>query len=77
MIPTMILFGAVAGRWWRGTIALGAVLWPVLLILDGVTRDPAVLLGGALLGAVNTALGAAVHQAALRVVRSVRHAPGP
>lgn len=75
MIPTMILFGAITGRWWRASIALGAVLWPLLLLLDGVTRDPAALATGALLGAVNIAVGVGLHQGVLRGSRAIRHAP--
>ena len=59
MIPTMILFGLVLGRWWKSAIAAGAVVWPAILVL-------------AALGAANTAAGVAVHQAALRLVRSIR-----
>lgn len=76
MIPTMILFGALTGRWWRTSLVLAAVLWPLILVLDGVTRNPVVLLGGALLAVLNAAVRVAAHQAVLRGARALRHAPG-
>ena len=72
MIPTMILFGLVLGRWWKSAIAAGAVVWPAILVLAGIIGGPDVL-GAAALGAANTAAGVAVHQAALWLVRSIRH----
>lgn len=71
MIPTMILFGLALGRWWKSAIAAGAVLWPAILFITGVIGGADVL-GAAALGALNTAAGVAVHQAALWLVRSTR-----
>ena len=76
MIPTMILFGLVFGHWWKLTIAAGAVLWPAILILTRVI-DVADVLGVAALGALNTAAGVAVHQAARWLVRAIRDRPAP
>lgn len=76
MIPTMILFGLVLGRWWRVTIAAAAVFWPVLLLVTGVAQQSgslvSTLLGAALLAALNAAVGAAVHQLTLGLFRGVR-----
>lgn len=74
MIPTMILFGLVFGRWWRSAIAAGALVWVVfVLILADVTFSDAGVLGGAAaLGAANAAVGVAVHQAVLWLVRRMR-----
>ncbi len=71
MIPTMILFGFLLGRWWKSAIVAGAVLWPVGLVL-AVNIGGIGVLSAAALGAVNTAVGVAVHQAILGLVRSIR-----
>ena len=66
MIPTMLLFGLVFGRWWRGTILFGAVLWTAWLLVDG-TIDlhlPTIAITAGL-GAANTAVGAALNRAAV------------
>jgi len=72
MIPTMILVGLITGRWWRLALIAAAIFWPVLLLVDGVMGLSAGLLAAALLGAVNAAVGVAVHQALLWLVRRVR-----
>lgn len=72
MIPTMILFGLITGRWWRLALIAAAILWPALLLVDGVMGLSAGLLAAALLGAANAAVGVAVHQALLWLVRRVR-----
>jgi hypothetical protein len=71
MIPTMILFGLVLGRWWKPAIVGGTLLWPVLLRFADIVGG-AQLLSAAAFGAANTAVGVAVHQAALWLVRSIR-----
>lgn len=72
MIPTMILFGLVTGRWWRPALVAAAIVWPVLLLVDGVIGISADLLAAALFGAANAAVGVAVHQVLLWLVRRVR-----
>lgn len=77
MIPTMIVFGLVLGRWWKSALVAGAIGWPLLLLVTGVFRDPVVFTAGALvsaalLGAANTALGVGLHQAVLWMVRRAR-----
>ena len=71
MIPAMIVFGLVFGRWWKLAIAVGAVLWPTILVFTGVI-GVADVLGATALGALNTAVGVAVYQVALSLVRSIR-----
>lgn len=71
MIPTMILFGLVLGRWWKSAIVAGAALWPAILIPGGIV-DGIDVLGAAALGAVNTAAGVAIHRLALWLIRSTR-----
>jgi hypothetical protein len=72
MIPTMILFGLVFGRWWRSAVAVGTIGWPVLLLTEGILDDPSQIAGAAALGFANTLVGVAVHQLALRFVRNLR-----
>lgn len=72
MIPTMILFGLVTGRWWRSALVGAAIVWPAVLLVDGVMGVSAGLLVAALAGAVNAAVGVAIHQALLLLVRQVR-----
>lgn len=69
MIPTMILFGLLLGRWWRLSLGAAAVAWPLLLLADGVVSVVPVLLGAAVLGVANAAVGVAAHQAVLQLVR--------
>lgn len=69
MIPVMIMLGLVLGRWWQVALAAAAVLWPTLLLVDGVMGASIELLGAALLSAANAAVGVAVHQGILLLVR--------
>ena len=73
MIPTLILFGLVFGRWWRSTLIAATIGWPVLLLATGVMHIETGLLGAAGVAAINTGAGVAIHQGARRVVRRVRH----
>lgn len=75
MIPTMILIGLVLGRWWKTAIVLGAAVWPVILFLDGVLTTLVQVIPAAAFGAANTAVGVAVHQVGLLLVRAVRSTP--
>lgn len=81
MIPTMLVYGLLVGRWWRFAILSSAVIWPIILLVDGVTASPWALLAAAGLGAANAAVGVLVHQAILRgsraVVRGVCKLRGP
>ncbi len=77
MVPTMILFGIVLGRWWKIAIPIGTVLWPALLLIYGILEmgiGPAWvnLLLGAVVGALNTAVGVGIHQAVLWLYRLVK-----
>lgn len=69
MIPTMILFGLVLGRWWRPTLLLAAIVWPAMLVADGVMDVDARLLPAAGLGVLNAAVGILIHQAVLGLTR--------
>ena len=72
MIPTMILFGIILGRWWASTVVFGAIFWPVILLAsDAMGVDPG-LLATAGLGAANAAVGVLVHQVILWIIRRAR-----
>lgn len=72
MIPTLILFGLVFGRWWRFSIVLAAVGWPIILVLTDVMNLEWGLFGAAALAVVNTLVGVTVHQVVLLFVRRAR-----
>lgn len=78
MIPTMIAFGLLLGRWWRTALVGAAAVWPVLLLADGVLQQsgsPAsTLVLASLLAVANAGLGVVVHQAVLALVRMARRA---
>jgi hypothetical protein len=69
MIPTMILFGLVLGRWWRSTLVAAAVAWPLLLLAGGILGVGPQLLEAAALGVANAAVGVAPYQVVLHLVR--------
>jgi len=82
VIPTMMVFGLVLGRWWRLALIVAALGWPLLLVTTNVTNVEVGLLGAAGLAVLNTGVGAVIHHVALRVVRgpqrqSVRHPVRP
>ena len=66
MIPTLILIGAVFGRWWRVTLAVSVVGWPMLLESTGAISAGPALAGAAGLAVVNTGAGVLIHQGILR-----------
>ncbi len=72
MIPTLILFGLLCGRWWRFTLVAAAIGWPALLVVTDVMDVGPGLVGAAALAVANTAVGILVHQAALWSVRRLR-----
>jgi len=72
VIPTMIVFGLIFGRWWRLTLIVAALGWPLLLVTTDVMNVEVGLVGAAVLAVLNTGVGVIVHQAALRVVRRLR-----
>jgi len=78
MIPTLILFGLVFGRWWRLSLVTAAVGWPVLLVVDDTMDVEVGLLGAAGLAVINAGIGVLFHQAVLGTLRLLRprHASG-
>jgi len=65
MIPPMILFGAIFGRWWLLTLVAAALGWPLLLVVTDVVGVNASLVGAAALAAANAGLGVLIHQGLL------------
>jgi hypothetical protein len=76
MIPTMILFGLILGRWWRPTLVLAAMIWPAMLVADDVMDVEAGLLLAAGLSVLNAGVGILVHQAFLWLLRHSRRSTG-
>lgn len=72
MVPTMILFGVALGRWWRWALVGAAIVWPVLLLVDGVAGIGPQLLGASALGVANAAVGIAAHQLVFRGLHKLR-----
>lgn len=72
MIPTMIVFGLIFGRWWRVTLVASALGWPLLLVVTDVAGIDFALLGAAVLAVVNAGVGVLVHQGVLVSYRRLR-----
>lgn len=74
MIPTMMMFGLLAGRWWKSALVLGTVGWDVVLLATGVVEpsQTSQIFLAALLGLANTGVGVVIHQGILWLVRSAR-----
>jgi hypothetical protein len=76
VIPSLILFGLIFGRWWRSALITGTIAWIVLLLVTDVievdSRVLGMVLGAAGYAVINTGAGVAVHQGVLRIVRRVR-----
>lgn len=71
MIPTLLLIGLLAGRWYA--VALAGLAWPLLLGLDGILGSPEQYAGAAAFAVANTAVGVAAHKV---VAWSLRQAWG-
>jgi hypothetical protein len=69
MIPTMILFGLVLGRWWRAALVAGTIVWPAIALADGAINSVGEVFSAAGLGVANAAVGVLLHQAALQAYR--------
>jgi hypothetical protein len=69
MIPTMILFGLVLGRWWRAALVAGTIVWPAIVLADGAINSVVEVFSAAGLGVANAAVGVLLHQAALQAYR--------
>ncbi len=74
MIPTLIMIGAIFGRWWRVTLLVSAVGWPVLLVVTGAMSPGPALVGATGLAVLNTGAGVLLHQGIRRGGRKLRRA---
>lgn len=74
MIPTLIVIGAVFGRWWRVALLASALGWPVLLIATGAMGIGPALAGASGLAILNTGAGVLIHQGIQRGGRNLRRA---
>ena len=74
MIPTLIMVGALFGRWWRVTLLVSAVSWPVLLVVTGAMSPGPGLAGVAGLAVLNAGAGVLLYQGIRRGGRKLRHA---
>jgi len=72
VIPTILLPSLAIGRWW--VIPAAAVVWAALLLATGVIGLADVPAAGGL-AAANAAVGVAVHQVLLSIVRLARRRP--
>lgn len=77
MIPTMIVYGLVVGRWWKTALLTATLGWPTLLLIQGPLQSgPGFLtwsvLLAAFLGLANAAVGVGVHQGILALIRWLR-----
>ena len=72
MIPTLILLGAIFGRWWPTTLVVAALGWPLLLVVTDVVGVDTDLIGAAALAAANAGVGVLVHQGLLHLYRHLR-----
>ncbi|SCL23483.1 hypothetical protein GA0070624_2745 [Micromonospora rhizosphaerae] len=72
MIPILIVFGLVFGRWWRLSIIAAALAWPGLLVAADVMDVEPGLLGASGLAIANTGVGVLVHQGIVRMIRKLR-----
>jgi hypothetical protein len=75
MIPSLILFGLVLGRWWRFSLFAAALGWPTVLVATDVMGVEPGLFGASGLAIANTGVGVLIHQGILRTVRKLRR-PG-
>jgi hypothetical protein len=76
VIPSLIFFGLIFGRWWRSALIAGTFIWVVFLLLKDIvevdSRVIGMVLGAAGYAFLNIGVGVAAHQGVLRVVRRVR-----
>jgi uncharacterized membrane protein len=62
VIPTLILFGLLLGRWWKTTLVVSAAGWPLLLVATGVLGAGWELVAASALAIVNAGVGVLVVQ---------------
>lgn len=76
MIPTLLVFGLLFGRWWKTALLVGTIGWVILLwASQGQEIAAHELFLGAPFAFVNTAVGVAAHQALRLLWHALRPAP--
>ena len=76
MIPVMIVFGLVLGRWWWLALTVAALAWPLFLLANDILDFGTALIGAGGLAAANAGVGVLAHQGALHTSRYLhRHDP--
>jgi hypothetical protein len=73
VIPTMIVFGVVLGRWWRVALVTAAIGWPLVLVATDVVAFDAGLIEAAALAVANAGVGVLAHQICLQAYRHRRN----
>jgi hypothetical protein len=68
LIPIMIVFGLLAGRWWKTALVVGALGWAAALWATRVI-DASQIPAAALYGLVNTGVGVGIHRGLARLLR--------
>lgn len=77
MIPTVLVVGLLFGRWWKITVPVAVLGWPILLIATGVDSGFSFAVGAGFIAAANVVVGVLAYQAvrlvARRATASARH----
>lgn len=71
VIPTVLLIGLVFGRWWRVSVPVAIIGWPVLLIATGVDSGVWFAVGAGLLAGANVVAGVLVNRLVARISRRI------
>lgn len=69
MIPTVLLVGLLFGRWWKITVPVAVLGWPILLIATGVDSGFQFAVGAGFIAAANVVVGVLAHQAIRLIAR--------
>jgi hypothetical protein len=76
MIPSLIAFGLVFGYWWKSTLAVAAIGWPIVLFASGIYSNgvglpnPLVFAAGsAAIALANAGVGVALNRGGAALLR--------
>jgi hypothetical protein len=75
VIPSLIVFGLLFGRWWRAALGAAALGWPAVLVYANVIGLEWTLVAAAGFAVANTAVGVLMHQAVRLIIRRARSRP--
>jgi hypothetical protein len=62
VIPTVLAVGLLFGRWWRISIPVAVIGWPILLIASGIDSGMRFAVEAALLAGANVVVGVIVNR---------------